>query len=180
MKKASQVAPDEPEGINLNIGCGGKLWKGFVNIDFPGNWSGKSPDVECDVRKLELPDDYADTAYAIHVLEHFYRWETEDVLSEWRRVLKPGGKLVVEVPCLDKVVNIFNYYISEKKPINPQMTLWALYGDPYYEDEHMVHRWCFLVGELKAIFESVGFKNVHYAEPEYHAKQRDMRIVGFK
>ena len=120
-----------------------------MNIDFPGNWSNIKPDLECDVRKLELPDDHADTAYAIHILEHFYRWETEDVLKEWKRVLKPGGKLVVELPCLDRILTYFKKCMEEKKPVNEQMTMWALYGDPGYNDPAMVHRWCFSAYELK-------------------------------
>jgi predicted SAM-dependent methyltransferase len=178
--KSIQKAPGVAHGIHLNIGCGNKLWPGFVNIDFPGNWSGKEPDIECDVRKLELPDDYADSAYAIHVLEHFYRWETEDVLTEWKRVLKPGGKLIVELPCLDRVLAFFINALETKTPINYQATMWRLYGDPIYKDEHMVHRWCFLVSELRQIFESVGFKDIEVKDPEYHHPRADMRMVGTK
>ena len=133
-----------------------------------------------DVRKLELPDDHADTAYAIHILEHFYRWETEDVLKEWKRVLKPGGKLVVELPCLDRILTYFKKCMEEKKPVNEQMTMWALYGDPGYNDPAMVHRWCFSAYELKRIMENVGFKDVEISNPQYHHPQRDMRLTGFK
>ncbi len=49
MRKANQMEPDVPPGIHLNLGCGKKLWDGFINIDFPSNWSGKKADIECDV-----------------------------------------------------------------------------------------------------------------------------------
>jgi hypothetical protein len=39
---------------------------------------------------------------AIHLFEHFYRWECERVLAEWRRLLKPRGRLVLELPDLHK------------------------------------------------------------------------------
>jgi predicted SAM-dependent methyltransferase len=180
MRKANKIAPDVPEGIHLNIGCGAKLWEGFVNIDFPGNWSGKKPDVECDVRALTLPDDYADSAYAIHVFEHFYRWEAESVLTEWKRVLKPGGSLILELPCLDKVIGQFIHAIEGNTPITDQSTMWRLYGDPFYKDPHMVHRWCYPVSELIGLMQEAGFKDVHYEEPKYHVPQCDMRIVGIK
>ncbi len=179
MKTNIQV-PDEPEGIHLNIACGAKLWPGFVNIDFPGNWSKIPPDVECDVRKLTLPDDYADSAYAIHILEHFYRWETVDVLKEWRRVLKPRGKMVIEVPCLDRIVMYFKHCIETKDPINDQMTMWGLYGDPIYKDESMCHRWCFSAAELIDLMLEAGFRDIEPSAPKYHHPARDMRITGYK
>ncbi len=172
--------PDVAEGINLNIGCGAKVWPGFTNIDFPANWSGRKPDIECDIRQIPLPDNHADCAYAIHVLEHFYRWEAEDVLREWVRVLKPGGTLIIEVPCLDKVIHKFAQYIKHKQEINPQMTMWRLYGDPFYKDPVMVHRWCWSVQELIAQMEEIGLKDVKYSDPEYHHPEADMRITGIK
>jgi SAM-dependent methyltransferase len=172
--------PVVADGIHLNIGCGAKTWPGFVNIDFPVNWSGRKPDIECDIRAIPLPDNHADSAYAIHVLEHFYRWETEDVLKEWIRVIRSGGKLVIEVPCLDKVIHRFNLYVSNKREISPQETMWRLYGDPKYKDPNMVHKWCFSVQELIALLESVGLKDVSYSDAEYHHPKCDMRVSGVK
>lgn len=180
MRKMYSAPPKVSTGVHLNIGCGAKTWPGFVNIDFPGNWSGKKPDVECDIRAIPLSDNHADSAYAIHVLEHFYRYETEDVLKEWIRLLKPGGKLIIEVPCLDKVLNQFNNCIAKKKELDPQATMWRLYGDPKYKDPAMVHKWCFPVQELIAVMEHVGLQNVAYSDPEYHHQQCDMRITGTK
>ena len=51
-----------------------------------------------------------ESVYASHVLEHFALSEIPVVLREWRRVLKPGGKLHISVPDLS--------------------VLCALYGDP--------------------------------------------------
>ncbi len=179
-KPMPQHVPSVEPGVHLNIGCGFKLWDGFINIDFPGNWSGKKPDIEADIRAIPLPDNYADSAYAIHVLEHFQRWETEDVLKEWRRVLKPEGKLIIEVPCLDKIIGHFNKAIATKTQINMQKTMFALYGDPVYKDETMIHKWCFGVGELLELFKDVGFRDVKHSEPEWHMATRDIRITGIK
>lgn len=180
MKKANVRPPQVEPGIHLNIGCGARVWDGFTNIDFPGNWSGRKPDIEADIRSIPLPDDHADSAYAIHVLEHFYRYETDDVLKEWIRVLKPGGKLVIEVPCLDRVIHHFNLAMKNKEPINYQRTMWRLYGDPIYKVPEMVHRWCFSTNELIAVMRDLGLRDVRAMEPEFHHPQCDMRVVGYK
>jgi predicted SAM-dependent methyltransferase len=58
------------------------------------------------MKKLQLqqfPNDSIFKIYASHVLEHFYyRLNNEVVktLTEWKRVLEPGGKLLVSVPDL--------------------------------------------------------------------------------
>ncbi len=47
-------------------------------------------------------DNTFETLYASHVLEHFdYVGEVAGVLTEWLRVLKPGGQLMIGVPNWD-------------------------------------------------------------------------------
>jgi predicted SAM-dependent methyltransferase len=99
---------------------------------------------------------------------------------EWLRVLKPGGMMVIEVPCLDQILNHFFYCLRKGKPINDQLTMWRLYGDPHYRNEHMVHRWCFSASELQQVMEQVGFRDVKVGPPVYHHPQGDMRITGVK
>ena len=180
MIKANVQPPEVEAGIHLNLGCGAKMWSGFVNIDFPANWSGRKPDIECDLHAIPLPDGHADSAYAIHVLEHFHRYETEDVLREWVRILKPGGKLIVEVPCLDKVLRHFFNAMRNGTPINEQATMHRLYGDPKYKVPEMVHKWCFSTQELVDVMEDCGLTKVGASDPQYHHPQCDMRVSGVK
>ena len=180
VRKMNKAIPSVSHGVHLNLGCGAKTWNGFVNIDFPSNWSGRKPDIECDLHSIPLPDNHADSAYAIHVLEHFYRYETEDVLKEWVRLLKPCGQLIIEVPCLDKVIKAFVHFMSTRKELNKQATLHRLYGDPAYKDPTMVHKWCFSTAELVNLMEEIGLKDVTASEPEFHHPQCDMRVTGIK
>lgn len=165
--------------IKLNLGCGAKLMEGFVNVDLANNWCETPPDVVADVRVLPFPDDYADEVHAYHVFEHFYRWESEAMLQEWIRVLKPNGLLVLEMPCLDKVLALFDYYHRKQKPLNPAATMYALYGDPNYNDESMCHRWCYSVAELGQMMADNGL-DVEEKDPQTHIKVRDMRLEGIK
>lgn len=87
--------------IVLNLGAGNRaVPEGLadhdaqiISVDIDG-----SADVKADVRALPFANDYADVAYASHLLEHFDEHELPALLAEWRRVLKPGGKLLIEVP----------------------------------------------------------------------------------
>ena len=78
--------------IKLNFGCGDKLRKGYSNVDLVEDRSGLKPDVNCDLRNLSVfESDYADEILSVHVVEHFWSWEVEHVVSEWVRVLIPRG-----------------------------------------------------------------------------------------
>jgi SAM-dependent methyltransferase len=48
---------------------------------------------QCDLSRLPFPDQSFDSAYCISVLEH--TGEREAIVREFRRVLKPGGQLIV-------------------------------------------------------------------------------------
>ena len=49
-------------------------------------------------------DGYADLVRASHVLEHYSWRDTVAVMSEWARVLKPGGVLQIAVPNFDYII----------------------------------------------------------------------------
>jgi predicted SAM-dependent methyltransferase len=166
------------EPVRLNLGCGKKLWPGFTNCDFPGNWSGEKPDVECDIRKLPFPDNYADEIHAIHVIEHFYRNEVGGILQEWLRVLKPGGKIALECPCLDKIRIHLNS--NERSEHWFRMTLFGLYGEYWTGHEAMLHKWCYSASELLNLLTKAGFKGPTLYHPQFHQPDRDMRVVARK
>lgn len=153
--------------MRLNIGAGGKRIEGWISIDVAGE-----PDINADVRSLPLPDAYADEAMAIHVLEHLYRWEALDALREWRRVLKPGALLAVEVPDLLKVCQ------NVLAGADARMGQWGLFGDPGYREPLMCHRWCYTATELIELMREAGFSKVKQKTPQFHKPNRDMRIEG--
>jgi glycosyltransferase involved in cell wall biosynthesis len=86
-----------PSPLYLNLGCGKDVRDGFLNIDL---YSDDERVIAMDIRFLELPDNCADGILASDVLEHFSHRETDDIIAEWARVLKPGGELVIRCPSL--------------------------------------------------------------------------------
>jgi len=132
------------------------------------------------LRKLEIASDSADAVAAIHVLEHFYEWEAFDLLTEWKRVLKPGGKMILELPCMDKVFGYAVNCVKKNEPMQSFMTLLAMYGDPQYKDPHMCHKWGWFQKPLIAMLESVGMKDIKVCPTRYHFNFRDQRLECVK
>jgi len=154
--------------IRLNLGCGKKKVEGFIGVDI------KNADVVADIRKLPYEDNSVDEIMAIHVCEHFYRHEIASVLKEWMRVLKPNGRMVLELPCLDKVLEHF----ASDSPVN--FTLIPLYGDPathVADGEPALHKWCWSIKQFRNLLNSVGLNDIYEETPHYHQPSRDMRFV---
>lgn len=125
---------------------------------------------------MPFEDNYADEVMAIHVVEHFYVWEVPEVLSEWIRVLKPGGVLIIEVPDLQKTIDYLAAGVTE-----PALTMWPLYGDPSHCDPLMCHKWAYTPGTLGKMMAYVGLVGLEQHPAQFHLKdKRDMRIIGYK
>lgn len=168
--------------MKINVGCGSRVKDGWVNCDLAHNPDApREPDILCDARHIPLDDGVADEVMAIHLLEHFYVWEAYDALREWWRLLRPGGRLVLELPDLEKCCrNILNG-VREKAP--GQLGMWGLYGDPRLENPLMCHRWAWTPKSLKSALGEVGFVSVATERPQFHPAGkvlRDMRLVAVK
>ncbi len=166
--------------MKLNLCCGNKHIDGFINVDFPDNWHLIVPDEVLNLREpLPYEDESADEIHCYHGFEHFYRFEADEILEDWVRVLKPNGLMVLELPCLDKIIGIFN--VAIQKGIEPpeNLTMGGLYGDLSQRSEAMAHRWCYSINELKSMMEACGLE-VEMKPTQTHISVRDMRLEGRK
>lgn len=161
--------------IRLDLGSGDKKQRGWISVDIRNNET-VSPDIIADISQaLPFPDNYADEARAIHIIEHFWPWDVERILKEWVRVLKPGAQLSIECPCLEKVL-----MLAQVPQCPPDMTYWALYGDPRHEAPEMMHRWCYGVMQMQKLMLRAGLVDVHQEPARFHHPIRDMRVCGYK
>lgn len=156
--------------LRINAGCGDKYFPGWSNCDLHSD-----ADVNTDCRKLPFESGSADEIQSIHFVEHVRRLEVDNMLADWHRVLRDGGKLVIEVPCMDKIAK--NIVDGEK---NLRMTMLGIFGDPRDARPGMMHHWCYTERELTEIIRQAGFDKVEVKEPHFHHKQRDMRIEAVK
>jgi len=94
----------------LHLGCGKRKLEGWLGVDSRAD---VGADVVADVRNLDAWDrGEVQAIYACHVLEHIPRPELLATLREWRRVLKPGGKLKISVPDFGAVVKLYGEGVS--------------------------------------------------------------------
>lgn len=79
----------------LNLGCGKKPLKGYLNLDWH-KFDGI--DKVWDLNKIPYPlkDNQFEEIYCSHVIEHLN--DTIKVLNELYRITKPNGKIIIKAP----------------------------------------------------------------------------------
>ncbi len=171
--------------LRLNLGSGEQPLAGYVNVDLAPERRGQQPDVNCDIRDLRgvFSDNYADEILAVHVVEHFWRWEVGDILKEWVRVLKPGGKLILECPNLISACEalLIDPMAGAMPDQRGNRTMWCFYGDPSWKDPLMCHRWLYTPQSLAQVMHEAGLGDLRQELAQFKLREpRDMRIVGTK
>lgn len=117
--------------MKLNLGCGDHIIPGWVNAD---NDPDKNPDVVADALCLPWEDNYFSQVLLCHTLEHFELYDVPKVLNEVRRVLAPGGQVLVICPDIQSLVNRYvNATQNRWNPSEPDM--WTGHSPPPHQDE---------------------------------------------
>ena len=158
--------------MKIHLGCGQRLLPDYINVDIAGSGA----DVECDIHSLPWGDGLADEILCVHVVEHLPMMNVGLVLKEWARVLKPGGKMILELPCRDKVFDMIGKGVTD-----PRLVMFPLYGDPRkHRTTADIHRWLWGKEELAMLMHDAGLVDLTSQKPLYHVPIRDMRLVGTK
>jgi len=86
--------------VKLNLGCGGDIKEGYVNVD---QRELAGVDVTCDLLKMPWPwaDESVDEVLMLDFFEHVPYVKNGAVLDEVWRILKPGGTVTIQVPDFD-------------------------------------------------------------------------------
>lgn len=140
----------EKSKVRLNIGCGNDIKAGYINIDKYNN-TGKV-DLNCDMGSLPFSNNTVDEIFTCHVFEHIGLNDMYSVLDEWKRVLKIGGKLVLNFPNLESEVKIWLNTPDDKK----WFELHRIFGQQSHAGN--THFCGFNPGSLKSFLESYDFE----------------------
>jgi len=143
--------------VKLNLGCGDEIITGYINVDLYNN----KADMKFDCAKLPVADNSVDEIRAYHVLEHFDFNQTWNVLREWNRALKPGGKLRLETPDFLESCKLFAMTNNEAIRIR-------LYGHFFafpWEDGN-THKFLFTEQQLRWQLKETGFQVITRKHPD--------------
>jgi SAM-dependent methyltransferase len=92
---ATDSRPPIREPRRLNVGCGHESRPGWVNLDI-ADIPGVDVVHDLDVHPLPFADETFDYVECIDILEHVK--ELPAVMRELHRIMRPGGRLVIEGP----------------------------------------------------------------------------------
>lgn len=159
--------------LKLNIGCGFKKMDGFINIDAFEN----SADVIMDALDLRFDDNSADHIESHHLIEHLTRAEGRQALEEWFRVLKPGGKLVIECPDLTADMKRFLDSPYERRWSEDLGIIVNIYGEQTRPG--LVHKSGYDFERMSGLMTEIGYVEI-LSETPTATPDHCIRVVGYK
>jgi predicted SAM-dependent methyltransferase len=136
--------------MKLHLGCGKRYLPGYTHVDLSDY---PHIDYKQDIRFLpNFASDSIDLIYSSHVIEYFDKKETDEVLKEWYRILRPSGIIRLAVPDFDALVNVYHKTNDLSKILGP------LYGKWQVNDEIKIyHKTVYNFVSLSKTLTSIGF-----------------------
>ena len=104
-------------GLKVHLGCWHRYIPGFIHVDLCD-----LPHIDYKTNIKNLPmfnDNSVQLIYSSHAIEYFDRDEIIKVLTEWYRVLCPGGILRLSVPDIEALIKIYTKSGDITKIIGP-------------------------------------------------------------
>ncbi len=169
----------------LHVGCG-PLDHYVLHESFRGSeWHEVRLDIDPDVRPdivasvsdmSPVPSSSFDALYSHHNIEHVFAHEVPHVMTEFLRVLKPGGEALVATPDLQAVAAVIAtgrlhepLYRAEAGNISALDIVYGLQRDIEDGREYMAHRTGFTLRTLGRALAQAGFIRVQVTRGRSYA-----------
>lgn len=144
------MTPVATAPLRLNLGCRKTRVPGFLNFDIRPE---QDVDVVGDASDLKrYADGSVEEILASNILEHWPHVQTIEVLREWSRVLRPGGKLYLSVPDFESIVRLWN----TTGRLDDWM-IYHLYGEQGYDQQY--HYIIFTWPNMRELLANAGFSS---------------------
>jgi predicted SAM-dependent methyltransferase len=143
------------ETNKLHVGCGFTKIKGFINIDA---FKTDATDFVCYIQDLPkyIRSNSVKLIYASHIIEHFSRKDSIEVLKMFYDFLTLGGELRISVPDLLRLSEIVKYDNLEFQDMDLAQGILLGGQDTRYN----YHKSIYWYSLMKKILLSIGFKVV--------------------
>lgn len=156
--------------IQLNLGCGLEIRKGFINVDKfyteeqikklnPKDVEKGGVFIQADILKLPFKDNYADYVELMNTIEHFPMKNVINYIKEIYRVMKKGAKLVILTNNMDGLALDW-LDLSIHPPFDPKKyndVAETIYGNQNAGGE--IHLCPFTPSFMDYVLSQAGFKN---------------------
>ncbi len=163
--------------VVLHVGCGAANPHKLPSCHFPSlQWRELRLDIDPDVKPdivasiTEMPmveDESVDAVWSSHNLEHLWSHEVKPALAEFRRVLRPGGFVLVTMPDLQQVAGLVAQgrldepaYISALGPVSALDMLYGFRPSLAQGNQFMGHRTGFTAQTLANCLSETGFVDI--------------------
>lgn len=153
--------------LKLDIGSGnGRRDEDYTTVDRHAD-----ADVKADMWELPFDDNSVDSIWSSHALEHIPMAKVPPTLKEWHRVLKPGGRAIIQVPNFDYVAR---YWLTGADRSWAEAMVFGIQSD-----EGQFHKCAFTSSLLKGDCEAAGFE-VKRVEIRWTHNQETLQAVCVK
>lgn len=144
----------------IAVGCGTRFYgEAWYHLDIVPH---SHVDLIGYAHNIPLPDESVDLVYASHVLE-YYDWDEAKniVLPEWKRILKPGGKLRIAVPDFYTLTTWYlNIHEDERNSHELKDIIGPLFGKIGCEKGNIYHKSTYDLNTLCKMLERCEFKEI--------------------
>ena len=175
-------------GIRLHLGCGHNYLHGWINIDTSNQ---VKADLYMDLQNIGKysRENSVDEIQMIHVISYLRYWEAVDFFKDCYRILKNGGKLILESPDICKLATALASIGSLDTSKDRVMYLEAVRAFYAFDMEQIkkknafqTYRFGWSAMHLQLELKKIGFQDIKTLAPQHHGalSRRDLRIEATK
>jgi predicted SAM-dependent methyltransferase len=170
----------------LQLGTGGNVYDGWLNTDIH-DFRRTNEAVFMDAREpFPLPDASFDVVFSEHMIEHLTYADGQRCLRECLRVLRPGGRIRVATPSLERLTRLYDGNLDE---LQRRYVSWSVESFVAYADAPLPgfvlnnflrdwgHEFVYDPQTLGHALESAGFVDV---EELRIGESNDARLAGLE